>query len=156
LLEIPGNLQVSGSDLIHGGIFRDASGQEARHQGESSDRALLNAPEEFDAVLGELPEGVTVQNDMRGNARLDVVLFFVDSRNELAKRFPTVAGRLTPAGGLWISWPKRASGVTTDLTEDLVRASLEAGLVDNKVCAVDETWSSLRFVVRLKDRAVTS
>jgi hypothetical protein len=69
------------------------------------------------------------------------------------KRFNDLAGRLTAAGGLWIAWPKKASGVPTDLTEDTIRdVGLGFGLVDNKVCAVDDTWSGLRFVRRLKVR----
>jgi hypothetical protein len=115
--------------------------------------AVLKAPDEFDATLGVLPENVLAQKDLKRSGPLDVILFFVDSRAELTKKFPVLAARLTPAGGLWISWPKRASGVATDLTEDVVRnVGLDAGLVDIKVCAVDETWSGLRFVIRLKDR----
>jgi hypothetical protein len=84
------------------------------------------------------------------------MVYFTKSRLELAKEFPALARCLSPAGGLWIAWPKKASGVGTDLTEDRVREiGLEAGLVDNKVCAVDETWSGLRFVIRLKDRPKT-
>jgi hypothetical protein len=114
--------------------------------------ALLNAPPDFRSTLAALPEGVTVREDLQGGAK-DVVVFFTSELKELRKRFGTVADRLTPAGGLWIAWPKKASGVPTDLTEDVIRGvGLEAGLVDNKVCAVDETWSGLRFVVRLKDR----
>jgi hypothetical protein len=115
--------------------------------------ALVSAPADFDATLGDLPEGVDVQRDMRGSGKLDIIHFFVDSRAELARTFASLACRLTPAGGLWISWPKQASGVKTDLNENIVRAiGLDAGLVDNKVCAVDETWSGLRFVIRVKDR----
>jgi len=84
---------------------------------------------------------------------MDVMVYFTKSRLELVNEFPALARRLSPAGGLWIAWPKKASGVATDLTEDRIREiGLEAGLVDNKVCAVDETWSGLRFVIRLKDR----
>ena len=83
----------------------------------------------------------------------DVILLFCTRRAELEKRFAQAVGRLDPSGGLWIAWPKRASGVATDLSEDVVRGiALAAGLVDNKVCAVDETWSGLRCVVRLADR----
>lgn len=114
--------------------------------------ALIGAPRGFLDVLGALPEGVSVSADARGAA--DVVVFFVDRRVELAKRFGGVARRLSEAGGLWVAWPKKASGVATDVTETEVRAiGLAAGLVDNKVCAIDETWSGLRFVIRVKDRA---
>ena len=72
---------------------------------------------------------------------------------EVAREIPQLKQRLNPAGGLWMAWPKRASGVETDVSENLVRArGLEAGLVDNKVCAIDEVWSGLRFVFRLADR----
>jgi hypothetical protein len=82
-----------------------------------------------------------------------LVVAFGSRRAELERRLPALARALDPAGGLWIAWPKRASGVSTDVTEDLVRQSgLAAGLVDNKVCAIDETWSGLRMVYRLRDR----
>jgi hypothetical protein len=114
--------------------------------------ALLNAPDDFDRTLGQLPPGVSVESEAR-NGSFDVMVFFTSKRAELQRRFAGLAKRLTPAGGLWIAWPKRASGVPTDLTEDTVRdVGLEAGLVDNKVCAVDDTWSGLRFVFRLQDR----
>jgi hypothetical protein len=113
--------------------------------------ALLRAPEGFDATLGALPAGVTVRTRARGP--LDVIVSFTVSERELRRRFDTLARALDPAGGLWIAWPKRASGVPSDLDENVVReVGLEAGLVDNKVCAIDETWSGLRFVVRLEDR----
>jgi hypothetical protein len=83
-----------------------------------------------------------------------VIVLFTKSRAELERQFGPVSQRLDPAGGLWVSWPKKTSGVASDLTEDIVRAiGLASGLVDNKVCAIDETWSGLRFVVRVQDRA---
>ncbi len=121
--------------------------------------ALIQAPAGFAKILGDLPEGVKVSAASRERKRpenvdlFDVMIFFTDSRAELVKEFRGLAERLSPAGGLWIAWPKKASGVPTDLTEDRIREiGLEAGLVDNKVCAVDDTWSGLRFVHRLKDR----
>lgn len=85
--------------------------------------------------------------------RLDFAMLFVKSRAELTKQFAASAARLQPAGMLWVSWPKKSSGVVTDLTEDEVRKiGLEAGLVDVKVCAVNEVWSGLKFVRRVKDR----
>lgn len=114
--------------------------------------AILNAPEGFE-VPG-LPKGVTPRADLRGTRPLDVVVLFAPAMRDLTKRFEPARDRLGPAGGLWIAWPKRASGVATDLTEAEVRAfGLDRGLVDNKVCAIDETWSGLRFVRRLRDRA---
>jgi hypothetical protein len=114
--------------------------------------ALLGAPDGFDSTLGAVPKGVEVQNDLRGEP-LDVIVLFAPDRAALLRRFAAAARRLVPAGGLWAAWPKKASGVPTDLTEDEVRAvGLDAGLVDNKVCAIDDVWSGLRFVVRVQDR----
>jgi hypothetical protein len=113
--------------------------------------AFLNAPADFNTTLGVLPSNVTVMT--RPKAPLDLIVFFVKSEKELAAQFAKLAGMLTPAGMLWIAWPKKASGVPTDLLEDGIRQiGLTAGLVDNKVCAIDEIWSGLRFVIRLKDR----
>jgi hypothetical protein len=112
---------------------------------------LSKAPPELDAALGALPDGVTVRP--RAAGRLDVALAFFTRRGELARRLPALGRTIHPNGGLWIAWPKRASGVPTDVTEDVVRElGLAAGLVDNKVCAIDETWSGLRLVYRLGDR----
>ncbi len=120
---------------------------------------VLNAPPGFVRSLRNLPDGVVLRETNREPKRpettnqMDVMVYFTKSRLELVNEFPALARRLSPAGGLWIAWPKKASGVATDLTEDRIREiGLEAGLVDNKVCAVDETWSGLRFVIRLKDR----
>jgi hypothetical protein len=115
--------------------------------------ALLDAPAGFDATLGVMPPALVVQKSLRGRALLDVIVFFTAEERILRKHFPILADRLTPAGGLWIAWPKKASGIASDLSEGLVRQiGLEAGLVDNKICAVDDTWSGLRFVIRLEDR----
>jgi hypothetical protein len=110
---------------------------------------MLGAPEGF--ALRDLPDGVSVCTTARGPA--DVVVSFHDRRAELARRMPRLRALMDPAAGLWIAWPKRSSGVPTDLTEDVVRElALENTLVDNKVCAIDETWSGLRLVIRLRDR----
>lgn len=113
-------------------------------------RVLLVAPPDgFD--LGPLP-GVEVHR-RAGPAAYDVVLAFVRDRNALQRRLGALRPRITPSGGLWFAWPKRSSGLATDLDENVLReVVLPTGLVDNKVCAVDETWSGLRFVVRLRDR----
>jgi hypothetical protein len=112
---------------------------------------LIGAPDEFAVALGPLPEDVRVRRTARGP--LDVVVAFFVARAALERRLPALRAALDPAGGLWIAWPKRASGVATDLTESLVRElGLAAGLVDNKVCAIDQVWSGLRFVYRLQDR----
>ncbi len=115
---------------------------------------LVQAPEGFEALLEGLPEDAAVARSPRAGVHYDVIVLFSSREADLVRRFPAAANRLTEAGGLWVSWPKKASGVATDLTEDVVRRiGLATGLVDNKICAVDETWSGLRFVVRVKDRA---
>ena len=112
---------------------------------------LIGAPPEFRATLGALPPGVRIVERARGP--LDVIVAFTVSRAELRRRLPALRDALDPAGGLWIAWPKRASCVETDVTEDVVRElGLAAGLVDNKVCADDQVWSGLRLVYRLRDR----
>ena len=113
---------------------------------------VLGAPGGFvEETLGELPEGVGVGRSARGRA--DVIVSFHDRRAALEKRMPALRELMDPAAGLWIAWPKRASGVPTDLTEDVVRElALGNRLVDNKVCAIDATWSGLRLVIRLADR----
>ena len=113
--------------------------------------AFADAPADFAATLGELPEGVTVKARARRARRTS------SSPSSLASALgAALAGARTrdpPDGGLWIAWPKRSSGVETDITEDVVRElALAGGLVDNKVCAIDETWSGLRLVYRLRDR----
>jgi hypothetical protein len=111
---------------------------------------LVGAPAGFD--LGELPAGA-VLHQRPGTAPYDVVLAFCPDLATLRRRFGALAGRLTTAGGLWIAWPKKASGVPTDLTENVVREhGLAGGLVDVKVAAIDPIWGGLKFVVRLRDR----
>ena len=109
--------------------------------------AYVNAPAGFDALVGELPGDVRVRKQLR--APLDLIVCFVTARRELERRLPALRGALAPAGMLWVAWPKRASGVPTDMTEDVVReVALPTGLVDTKVAAIDETWSGLRLVIR--------
>ena len=113
--------------------------------------ALIGAPDGFDAVLDALPDGVQVRTRLRG--RFDVIVAFATRRAVLVRRLDALTRALEPDGGLWLAWPKRSSGFATDLTETDVRAlGLATGLVDNKVCAIDETWSGLRFVYRVADR----
>jgi len=110
---------------------------------------LLSAPEPFE--LADLPEDVKVGRTARGPA--DVIVSFHTERADLERRLPKLRAAMRPAAGLWIAWPKRASKVPTDLTEDVVRElALQNRLVDNKVAALDEKWSGLRLVIRLKDR----
>jgi hypothetical protein len=114
--------------------------------------AFQAAPEGFADLLGELPEGVTLRSRVRGP--LDVIVFFTKRRAELTRRLPALRRAMDPAAGLWIAWPKRSSGVETDMTEDVARElGLDNRLVDNKVAAIDDTWSGLRLVVRLEHRA---
>ncbi|HEV7472743.1 MAG TPA: hypothetical protein VGN90_01770 [Pyrinomonadaceae bacterium] len=114
--------------------------------------ALVNPPKNFQSELGPLPEAVVIFAAPLPKD-LDLIMLFVDSQKTLVKEFPRLAKKLLPNGMLWIAWPKKASGVTTDLSEnDVRRIGLEAGLVDVKVCAVNDVWSGLKFVYRLKDR----
>ncbi|HEX6743263.1 MAG TPA: DUF3052 domain-containing protein [Solirubrobacteraceae bacterium] len=111
---------------------------------------FLDAPEHVGDLLGEL-EGVTVKRSLRGHA--DLVMCFVTRRRELKRRAPRLREAVAPDGMVWVCWPKRASKVDTDVTEDVVReVLLPTGLVDNKVAAVDETWSGLKLVVRVELR----
>jgi hypothetical protein len=113
--------------------------------------AWLDAPGHFDALLGELPDGVSVRRRLGGD--LDLLVQFVTTRAELGRRLATLRAAVFPAGVAWVAWPKRSSGVETDVTEDVVRElALAGGLVDVKVCAIDETWSGLKLVVRTRDR----
>ena len=112
---------------------------------------LITAPPD---VLAELKTALSACEVAREDkAPLDFAMIFTKSKAELAKAFKGIGKRLAPAGMLWVSWPKKSSGVATDLDENVVREiGLEAGLVDVKVCAVTEVWSGLKFVRRLKDR----
>jgi hypothetical protein len=114
--------------------------------------ALVGAPADFLATaLVPLPDRVVVRAQARGP--LDVIVFFTKTRAALERRFGKLASALDPAGALWIAWPKRSSGVQTDLTEDTLReVGLPQGLVDTKVCAIDDKWSGLRFVIRKANR----
>ena len=105
------------------------------------------APAGFAALVGELPDGVRVL--ARPAADLDLVVLFVRERAELERRLAALHHRIRQDGMLWIAWPKRASRVPTDMTEDVVRdVALPRGLVDVKVCAIDDTWSGLKLVIR--------
>jgi hypothetical protein len=114
--------------------------------------ALVNPPKDFEKELGALPAHVEifVKNFRKP---LDLVVLFTDSQQNLKREFPRLAQKLRSNGMLWISWPKRSSGVATDLSENIIREiGLDAGLVDVKVCAINDIWSGLKFVYRLKDR----
>ena len=113
--------------------------------------ALVNAPNDFAKVLGRLPENAAIVKRLDGP--LDLILLFVDREQTLAKQFPILASKLQSNGMIWVAWPKKSSGVATDLVfEKVQRIGLDSGLVDVKICAVDDVWSGLKFVIRLKDR----
>lgn len=106
--------------------------------------AIVRAPKDFAAVMGELPEGVKITSRLTGEVGVGVL--FCRALSELRADWPRAVARLAPGGSLWIAWPKKASGMLTDLDSNLVRAfGLDQGLVDTKVCAIDEVWSGLRF-----------
>jgi hypothetical protein len=112
---------------------------------------LLGAPDGFVDLLDGLPDDVAIRTAARGP--LDVVVSFHTERHDFERRVPTVLKAMVKDGGWWVAWPKKASGVATDMDEDVVReVALPLGLVDNKVCAVDDTWSGLRVVWRRENR----
>jgi hypothetical protein len=109
--------------------------------------ALTDEPDTFRALLAPLPPGVEFRTSLRWRA--NVVVLFARSRRAFERRIGSAGRAVFPDGGIWVAWPKRASGVSTDMTEDVVRdVVLPMGLVDNKVCAIDATWSALRVVWR--------
>jgi len=115
---------------------------------EDSRVALQGAPQGFAAAIDVLP---------RTRGKLDVVIVFATRQGELIRHFPVLARRLEPDGGLWVAWPKKSAKVETDLSFEVVqKIGLDAGLVDNKSCSIDDTWQALRFVYRLADRPASS
>jgi hypothetical protein len=113
--------------------------------------ALVNPPDGFVDLLSDLPADVKPTTSLRTRSPINIIILFTVRRTDLEKRFARASGRLSaePGSGLWIAWPKKSSGVPTDITEDTLReVGLPSGLVDNKVCAIDDTWSGLRFVHR--------
>jgi hypothetical protein len=113
--------------------------------------AFPGAPAGFHNLVDPLPGGVRIKS--RAVAPLDLVVAFFTRRSELERRFEALAKVVFPDGAFWVAWPKRSSGVPTDLTEDVMREiALPRGLVDTKVCAIDETWSGLRLVHRVENR----
>ena len=112
---------------------------------------FVNAPKNFPSLLGDLPPNVRVTS--RLSSPMDLVVLFVDREAKLKQQFPKVAKALSRSGMLWVGWPKKSSGVATDLAfENVQRIGLDGGLVDVKICAIDDVWSGLKFVYRLKDR----
>ncbi|MBA3512798.1 MAG: DUF3052 domain-containing protein [Pyrinomonadaceae bacterium] len=114
--------------------------------------ALVNPPKWFQKELGSLPDKAKFAPCVTNS--LDLILLFVNSEAELRRNFVFLAANLVANGMLWVAWPKKSSGVATDLTfTNVQRIGLDAGLVDVKICAVNDVWSGLKFVYRLKDRA---
>ena len=119
--------------------------------------AILDGPPKFSATLGALPTGASVTTTLATRAKnpplFDVLVVFVKKRADLVARIAACRPRMQQAAGLWIAWPKKASRVPTDITEDTIReVALPTGLVDNKVCAIDDIWSGLRLVIRKDQR----
>ncbi len=115
--------------------------------------AAINAPRNYRRLLAPLPPKVRFCSVQ---ATPEVIHYFCTERARLTKDLPVLRGQMGETAALWISWPKKSSGLATTVTEDVLREiALPLGLVENKVCAVDETWSALRFVVRLANRKLT-
>jgi hypothetical protein len=111
----------------------------------------INAPTNYRRLLGTIPEGVTFSDRLKPDSSL--VHIFIKKRSELANSLPILRKKITDTGTVWVSWPKKSSGVATDVTEDVVRAvALPLGFVDVKVCTIDETWSGLKLMVRRENR----
>ena len=112
---------------------------------------LINAPADYFGSLADIPPDLTFSNDPA--VKKDFIHFFTKSKNEYIQHLSKLKQQLKPNGMIWASWPKRASKVVTDITEDIIRNyAIEAGLVDIKVCAVDEIWSGLKLVIPVKHR----
>jgi hypothetical protein len=113
---------------------------------------VLHAPPDLDDILGELPKGVTTSRRLTGHR--DLVLIFVTRQAELATRVPALTSAIAPNGMIWVAWPKRASKIETDMTEDVIREIVlpTGDLVDVKVCAIDHIWSGLKLVIRKERR----
>jgi hypothetical protein len=112
---------------------------------------ILNPPNSYVDILRMLPRRVNLEKELSGH--LDFIQFFTQKREELELKFPLLKKALAASGVLWVSWPKHSSGIKTDLNESIIRdIGLSNGLVDVKILAVDEIWSALKFVYRLKDR----
>ena len=115
--------------------------------------ALIGAPGGFEQVLEGLDETVSLTRTLPRTRKTHVIVLFCPDQKALEQRFVKAANVLDFAGGLWVAWPKKSSGVATDLDENFIRAhGLRSGLVDNKVCAITDVWSGLRFVYRVADR----
>jgi hypothetical protein len=116
--------------------------------------AVLHGPADFGSTLGTLPDGVRVRNGLRSGQLVDMIIGFVTERRHLAANFPRLSGQLPPHGVFWVAWPKKASKVETDMSDQAIREIvLPTGWVDVKVCAIDAQWSGLKVVLRKELRA---
>ena len=121
--------------------------------GEDDTVALIGAPGWLEDALAEVPGVAEMHTDLDGAALFDVIVVFVSWRAELEAELGRLRDRMAPTCGLWVAWPKKAAKVPTDMSDDVVReVALPTGLVDNKVCAIDQTWSALRLVIRRENR----
>jgi len=121
--------------------------------GEGDAVALIGAPGWLEDALADLPGVAEVHTDLGSDALYDVIVAFMSWREDLEAELSRLRDHMAPACGLWIAWPKKASRVSTDMTDNVVReVALPTGLVDNKVCAIDQTWSALRLVIRRENR----
>ncbi|WP_295796120.1 DUF3052 domain-containing protein [Mucilaginibacter sp.] len=112
---------------------------------------LINAPEHYFSLFTDLPADLTINNGEP--AAKDFIHFFTKQKDEYLNLLPELKGQIKPNGMIWVSWPKKASKVATDITEDIIRNfALQNGLVDIKVCAVDEVWSGLKLVIPVAER----
>ncbi len=112
---------------------------------------IINPPENYFKILGELPAGVKIKNEL--SLELDFIHYFTKSKKELSSNIKKMKKHLSKKGMLWVSWPKKSSKISTDIIEDTIREiALPIGLVDIKVCAVDDIWSGLKLVKRVKER----
>jgi hypothetical protein len=118
--------------------------------GEDDEIAVIGAPDGFtDRLAAEVGDEAAIHLDLADSALFDVIVAFVTWRSELESDLDEYRARMAPACGLWIAWPKRAAKVPTDMSDEAIRQiALPTGLVDNKVCAIDQTWSGLRLVIR--------
>ncbi len=122
--------------------------------GAGDEVAVIGAPEGFaDRLLGQLAGSAAICTELTDRTLFDVIIGFEPWREDLAADLDGFRARMAPACGLWIAWPKRASGVRTDMSDQVIReVALPTGLVDNKVCAIDAVWSGLRLVIRRENR----
>jgi hypothetical protein len=112
---------------------------------------IVNAPAHYFNLFTSLPKTIHVTEVVR--TKKDLIHFFPKDSQEFYTLLPKLKNEIEPNGMIWVSWPKKSSGIASDLTEDLIRShGIRSGLVDIKVCAVDETWSALKFVIPVKDR----